>query len=289
MEYIVDSGKVDRINGLLTDYRNPLDINVMWLDIFTENSHYTPFKEEHSHSFFEIHFMFKGSLSYICGGEQITVEDGQALFLPPETEHRFVSMSNHYFKVSMGFAIRPKGVSDSLLKSAKVAAFDFAEDVSRIFERILKHAESDHLLVPLMLKGDVGEIVCSVFSTLNIDLPKFPSKPRDHRFVIADKFINDNICLPLTCDEVARQCCISSKQLNRIFKKETDQNLSEYIQKVRAKHCQELLLKGTSIKEIGYQMGFTSESNFTSFFKRHSGVAPGKFRKIYAGTRSEDM
>lgn len=53
-------------------------------------------------------------------------------------------------------------------------------------------------------------------------------------------------------------------------------SLHEYITIKKLNYAKKLLRKEQhSVKEVGYMLGFGSESGFVSFFKLHQGVSPG--------------
>ena len=96
----------------------------------------------------------------------------------------------------------------------------------------------------------------------------------------AKEYIRENIKEGLTLDIVANHVGLSASHFSRIFKKETSYSPYEYIILVRinkAKH----LLKTTDmpIKEIAYEVGYHSESNFCNSFTQRIGISPINFRK----------
>ena len=109
----------------------------------------------------------------------------------------------------------------------------------------------------------------------------YRNENKDPRFSVAQNYILKHISEPITCDDVAHECGLSAKQLNRIFLKNANNGLYDYITQARLHRSEELLLNTTlSLKEIGCLLGFENEYAFNSFFKRHCGIPPGQFRKL---------
>jgi len=97
---------------------------------------------------------------------------------------------------------------------------------------------------------------------------------------MAKKYINDNVHTPLTVPEVADYCCISPKQLTRIFLREEGIHISEYIRRTRCKQIERLLSNpALSLRAISEEMGFANEYYFNTYFKKHSGMTPGTYRR----------
>ena len=100
--------------------------------------------------------------------------------------------------------------------------------------------------------------------------------------MLAKEYIEDNILRSVSVPEVAAYCCISSKQLTRIFLSEDGICVSEYIRRARCSHIESLLLESRySLKEISDIMNFSSEYYFNVFFKKHAGMSPGAYRKSF--------
>ena len=92
-------------------------------------------------------------------------------------------------------------------------------------------------------------------------------------------FIRENYHKKLALDDLATNVNISPYHFSRLFKKETGYSPYEYITITRLNQAK-TLLKTTdlTIKEIAFSVGFNSESNFVTCFKKHGDVTPSKFR-----------
>lgn len=92
-------------------------------------------------------------------------------------------------------------------------------------------------------------------------------------------YINEHFADNITVEELAEHAMISPYYFIRIFKNETGFTPHEYIVSVRI-NTAKYLLKNTrlTIKNIGFQTGFSCESVFCSAFKKHVGITPAAFR-----------
>lgn len=73
---------------------------------------------------------------------------------------------------------------------------------------------------------------------------------------------------------------VSADHLNRVIKSMVGRTVKEMIQSRIIMAAKRLLyFTNLSAKEIGYNLGFTEPSNFSSFFKNCTGVSPTQFRK----------
>lgn len=92
-------------------------------------------------------------------------------------------------------------------------------------------------------------------------------------------YINEHFADNITVEQLAGRAMISPYYFIRIFKSETGFTPHEYIVSVRI-NTAKYLLKNTrlTIKNIGFQTGFSCESVFCSAFKKNTGMTPAAFR-----------
>lgn len=74
---------------------------------------------------------------------------------------------------------------------------------------------------------------------------------------------------------------ISSSYFSRIFNEFTGNSFPDYINNLRLEKAKEILSRNTEkeISEIGYSVGYRSNTYFASSFKKRYGITPSEFRK----------
>ncbi len=83
-----------------------------------------------------------------------------------------------------------------------------------------------------------------------------------------------------TVADYAAMLTKSPKTLSNIFKKYIDQSPLQIIQKRRLLEAKRLLLSGNlSVKEIGFELGFSDVQTFSHFFKKQEGRSPSEFKE----------
>lgn len=86
----------------------------------------------------------------------------------------------------------------------------------------------------------------------------------------------------LNLKTVADELHLNPSYLGQIFKKETKRSFSQYLNQVRTKHAQKLLLyTDDTINEISEKVGFNNTNYFSKMFKKLNGITPKEFREQY--------
>ncbi len=93
--------------------------------------------------------------------------------------------------------------------------------------------------------------------------------------------IAQNLSHDIQRDELAAMVHISPGHLTRIFKKQENISLSDYIIQQRIAVAKKLLIKtALSITTISSRVGISYSSYFTKLFKDHVGMTPQEYRQI---------
>lgn len=101
----------------------------------------------------------------------------------------------------------------------------------------------------------------------------------------AQEILANRLDASFTITDLARIMNKSSRHLSRLFKDHTGETVQAYREKLRIEHGERLLLHTEmSVKEIAIECGFGNPRQFSRFWGRVKGCAPGEFRR---GGKSE--
>ncbi|MFV4922496.1 helix-turn-helix transcriptional regulator [Lactobacillus delbrueckii] len=96
----------------------------------------------------------------------------------------------------------------------------------------------------------------------------------------AQQYVNEHLNPPPDLAEIAGQLHVSQSYLQHIFKEETGQGVKNYIDQQRLLKAKQLLrFSSDSVTDLAQQLGYSSPSQFSQFFKRLTGQSPQQFRK----------
>ena len=86
----------------------------------------------------------------------------------------------------------------------------------------------------------------------------------------------------LKIDDIAKNVYVHSNYLSDIFKKETGENISDFIAECRLEKAKELLLNfENKIYMVAEKVGFNEQRYFSQVFKKKTGMTPVEYREKY--------
>ena len=96
----------------------------------------------------------------------------------------------------------------------------------------------------------------------------------------AKNYIRLNLDKELTREEIASYVYLNPDYFDRVFKKDTGASVARFIMQERLTKAKELLEKtDISISTIAENVGYPNSANFSSMFKRMTGMNPVDYRK----------
>ncbi len=141
------------------------------------------------------------------------------------------------------------------------------------------------LLNRQILRGDDSKniVVYTTASSSNLKLPAHTNQI-DKDFIaqfvayIQQNYMRQDFQITDLCQEFG----LSRSQLYRKITALLGETMSDYIQNIRLKKAEELLLEGKlQVTEIAYEVGYSSPDYFSTVFKSKYNVAPSQFKKHY--------
>lgn len=92
-------------------------------------------------------------------------------------------------------------------------------------------------------------------------------------------FIEQNYQNDIKVEDIATWCNLNRSYLTKIFKKDKNVSLQQFLIKYRmSKACEKLKLTSLSIKNISESVGYDNQLNFSRAFKNEIGLSPSEYR-----------
>ncbi len=97
------------------------------------------------------------------------------------------------------------------------------------------------------------------------------------------EYIEANLAENIGLNEIAQALGVSPYHFSRGFKSNTGLSPHQYVLERRVARAREMLAGGhTTLAEIAYAVGFSSQAHMTDVFRKRLGITPGAYRKEMA-------
>ena len=115
---------------------------------------------------------------------------------------------------------------------------------------------------------DVGESRC-------------PTQAIDFRVRKSMRLMEKSLGADIELDAVARGAGLSRPHFYKLFRTQTGLTPNLYVNTLLMEQAiHKLVGSGISVADIGYDLGFSSQSGFTRFFAANVGMAPTQYRRV---------
>ncbi|TMM53413.1 AraC family transcriptional regulator [Maribacter algarum] len=127
-----------------------------------------------------------------------------------------------------------------------------------------------------------------ILSGPNFSIPKeLAGENRLHKVI---NYISANYSQNISLEEISKIAAMTPPAFCRFFKTRTNKTFSLFLNEVRISKACQLLINGEApIKQICYDVGFSSLTNFNRTFKNFKDTSPSSFRDRYSSFRQQNI
>lgn len=160
----------------------------------------------------------------------------------------------------------------NVLRSYNIDVNEIIDDDSTLFYNIISYTDMKDLY--RWMKG---------FLTTSIEALETKNMRFSPCIARAVAHIEKNYAQDISLKTMAYDLNINAAYLGQLFKTETGQLFSAFLNKTRIENAKKMLLKtGLTLSEISQQCGYTNISYFYNIFKKYTGQTPSQYRKVKA-------
>lgn len=153
------------------------------------------------------------------------------------------------------------------------------EDLVHLFSTAIKVAKEDKTAAQQYLSGIAFNILGTILSLAQNR--NFESKESAQKIERAKVIMVENINKDIDIKGIATNLGISYSLFRKAFKEYTGYAPAQYIQELKLRKAKELLAETNyTVKEISYELNFSSYEYFLSFFKKRVGHTPTEYRNL---------
>ena len=260
---------------------------------------HTQDQEVHTHDFLEIVYILQGAGVQNVGGREYRVQRGDLLFINYGQTHAFrpegaLTYYNILLKPEfLGEELMDAENAFSLLSLTAFEDFRLSREGMGSFcafrDRELPEVEAalqgmyrefcrKEAGYRTVLRGYLTVVLAKLFRKMA--LPESGGEKRQK--AIAPEllaYIEEHCCEKLGLSDLARRCFYNPSYFSRVFRQETGETFSGYLNRLRIERSKELLRhKELRLTDIAQMVGFEDQSYFTKVFKKLEGVTPLRYR-----------
>lgn len=237
----------------------------------------------HSHDYYVISLIERGNQTFTHTGTKHLTPPGGVILINPGAVHTGEAADSH------GFELRSLYPTTALMETAvseltgRHQGLPFFKDV-RVDHR---WATTSVLSLHKALLQGASSLECEsrLLWTLaqlikryaDISPTKQPVKKERKAIQQVRHYIDEYFAEGITLNQLAQQVALSPYYLLRVFHAEVGMPPYAYLENVRIRHAQQLIETGKPLAEVAVEVGFSSQSHLTRYFKKIIGVTPGQY------------
>ena len=238
--------------------------------------------KSHAHPYYHMFYVDAGFFRFTAGGNIYDLQPGQALLVPPQTEHGYTNETQDHgeyleikFTLSQNAADEPGiQITDNPL-------------VGMLFRQILKEYSDLGKLADDAAASYLNALLCALGETR-----RYQKQSRQFHYVDASDYselsqkiihyLESHYSEDLSLDTLAQAMDYNKSYLCVAFKKDTHLTILDCLNTIRIRKAAELIVYSDhSLTQVSEMCGFASVSHFNRVFLKYAGITPGQCRRAY--------
>lgn len=252
-------------------------------------------KEFHTHQYYQIYYIAKGSLTHYVSDQTCRLSRGDMFLIPPGITHRIEDHDGILF-YSLSFTpqvleevSRTAGFAADFLRSGIpirpgiTVPQDEVLRVETIMEQIYGEFGAKQVAGSQVIKLYIG-LLLTLFTRICLketERMPLPGQETRNRFLLyCVDYIEHNYFRDLTLDGIVRQAAVSRSEFCRSFKQVTGHSFHAYLNLCRIRSAADRIRKGEKITAVARQCGYGDFSTFYRNFSKIMGMSPTEYRDL---------
>ncbi len=225
-------------------------------------------------SFFHLTFVLEGSLTYIIDGQTITLNENDALLVPPGSQRERLPSDKQVHFVILNFKpfshfdfqntlILKNSVNQTVRSLLKTYPYTIYNKRKKMRISEIEKSKLD-IVLPNISNCIITELLASLeYNTKNNHIQE------------AIKYINENITLPLTLSDISKELHLTKEYTAKLFKKELNKTVSQFVNEQKLKVAKNMINNDQkNLNEIALSLGYSNYGYFSKIFKNYFGINP---------------
>ncbi len=238
----------------------------------------------HCNAEYELHILLNGNIPVEIEGNNITLEAGEGILIPPGRYHAPLIPNGPIEHFAVSFFVSDSGFASELNERiSDYNHFIISEDLAKTCREIYRECENIGLYRNEKIKALLTDIMISALRILDLNKEATTdfSAIEPERADIIDNFFSLYLECKQGAKQLAEQLHVSERQLNRIIRQLYKMTFQQKMTQTKMERAA-WLLKTTAKKvgEIAQAVGYGSEPAFYQAFKKYFKVTPQEYRML---------
>jgi AraC family transcriptional regulator len=237
---------------------------------------------KHSHSNPYFCFVLQGTYTELYGKKELTCNPSTLTFRSADEEHedRFHDKDGRVFVVEIPPRWTEKLRENSLKlnssnKFQNNLLFSLITKLNREFHYI---DSASHLAIEGLTIEIIAEAARSSVSTVERREPDWLNR--------AVELLHSSFFDNLTLENIGLQVGVHPVHLATVFRQKFNCTVGEYTRRLKIEYaCRQISSGELPLSEIALNAGFGDQSHFSKVFKRHIGMTPNEYKKIFSSNK----
>ena len=250
---------------------------------------------QHFHDFYELFFLLDDHASHVIEGEYFSLQRYDLVLLKPSLLHMTMYPKGESPKARLIVAFRIPSHSSGLERQTckLMSIFEEYPPIFRftgglrakliaLFNEIFILGKELRPAHELMIHCKFEELLWTILSNhqANSYAKQEITDSITQKVYEVTSFLHTHYSEELSLQTIAEQFSISPFYLSRKFKRITGSSFVSYLQQIRVRNAQQLLLNTRKlVKDICVECGFSSFSQFNRVFSKFCDLTPSAFRQ----------
>ena len=242
----------------------------------------------HWHEFYEIEYVVKGSAIQTVNGNEYEIGPGFATLLSPVDFHAYRNIDPDkplsLLNVKFQDLVLPEALRGDIFsqKQPKIAPITDPGFQALMFALLDEYRRNEYGRDQVMMNSIVNLCIRIMREVLASQGKEDAGHPAHSSIQEAVLYVRTHFRDNLSAEAVAKTIHLSPNYFSEYFKKQTGENFSLFVLRLRIDFAANLLkISDLSVKEIAFESGFNSAAYFSNTFKEIYGMSPDRFRRAY--------
>lgn len=223
------------------------------------------------------HYHLEGQLLFATCGVMLVETDDRRWVIPPQRALWIPPLMTHSYRLMSHTEFRAVYVSSTLIaecthfaRKNQVHVINAVPLVKALIAGLFEEAYND------LTKRKMVRLLLDIISEARPEATELPM-PRDERLCRAVNALMRSPRWDASLTDMADVANMSERSFSRLFLRDTGFSFRTWKQRARIYASLDLLSENVPVKQIAWQLGFSSPAAFSAAFRAVMGVTPGEF------------